>query len=343
MINLKETVYFGTYTKKKSQGIYRATLDIEKQNISAPTPIITLGNPTYLILTNQNSLLSIATEGDFGGITHYFLPDDSFDLISDPLTKGSSPCYISFDSKRNLVFAAYYHRGTVEVYKLNSDLTLTLTDTIKHKGKGPRKEQKSAHIHFADLTPDGRLAVVDLGNDTLTTYDVSNEGKLTECALLEFEGGFGPRHLVFAPNNEYAYLAAELSSQVATLKYDSKTGTFSIIDVLKTIPHDWNEHNGVAAICISSDGHFIYVSNRGHNSIAIFKVQADHTLQLIEFESTRGDFPRDFALDNSEKFLLVANQNSDNATLFTRNQQTGKLQFIQEIPLPEGVCVCFQK
>lgn len=342
MFSLKQTVYFGTYTKKNSNGIYRATLDTEKQELSQPKNIITIGNPTYLRLTNDQSLISVATEGPLGGIANYYLPDNAFDLLADPLSNGSSPCYIGLDLERRLVFAAYYHRATVEVYRLNSDQTLTLTDTIKHSGSGPRPEQESAHIHFADLTPDHRLAVIDLGNDTLTTYDISADGKLTLKNTLNFEKGFGPRHLVFAPNGEYAYLVGELSSQVATLKYDSENGSFSILQVQKTIPDDFKEHNGAAAIRISKDDQHVYVSNRGHNTLALFDVTSNHQLQFIEYTSTKGDFPRDFAIDSTSKYLIVANQNTDNATLFTVDEQSGKLDCIQkDIPLPEGVCVCF--
>lgn len=338
---MKEQIYFGTYTKKSSHGIYQAELDTEKEKVSQPQPIITVGNPTYLRLTDQHSLLSVAVEGPLGGVANYSLADNSFALLDDQLTRGSSPCYIGFDSQRKLVFAAYYHRGTVEIYHLNEDSTLTLTDTINHEGNGPRPEQDTAHVHYADLTPDGRLAVVDLGNDTLTTYDISNEGKVSEVACLQFDAGFGPRHLVFADSNT-AYLAAELSSHVATLSYDSHDGHFEIQQILSTIPDDFTDHNGAAAIRISDDQRFVYLSNRGHDSIAVYRVTDDMTLEFVEWDDVKGSFPRDFALDSSNQFLLVANQNTDNATLFKRNQKNGKLECIQQnIALPEGVCVCF--
>lgn len=327
--------------KKSSQGIYQTELDTEKEKVRHPQPIITVGNPTYLRLTDQHSLLSIAVEGPLGGIANYSLADNSFALLDDQLTRGSSPCYIGFDSQRKLVFAAYYHRGTVEIYHLNEDSTLTLTDTITHERNGPRPEQDAAHVHYADLTPDGRLAVVDLGNDTLTSYDLSNQGKASEIACLKFDAGFGPRHLVFADQNT-AYLAAELSSHVATLSYDERDGHFEIKQILSTIPNDFNNHNGAAAIRISDAQHFFYLSNRGHDSIAVYRVTDDMTLDFVEWDDVKGSFPRDFALDSSNKFLLVANQNTDNATLFKRNQKNGKLECIQQdIALPEGVCVCF--
>jgi 6-phosphogluconolactonase len=147
---------------------------------------------------------------------------------------------------------------------------------------------------------------------------------------------------VFAPDKKTAYLVGELSSTVSVLDYDLTTGSFHLLQTVSTIPDDWTEHNGAAAIRISNDGRFVYVSNRGHNSLAVFEV-LDGELKLIQHLTTHGDFPRDFALDPTERFILVANQNTDNATLYTRDQETGLLACCQkDIPLPEGVCVYFK-
>ncbi len=147
---------------------------------------------------------------------------------------------------------------------------------------------------------------------------------------------------MFAPDKKTAYLVGELSSTVSVLDYDLTTGAFYLRQTVSTIPDDWTEHNGAAAIRISNDGRFVYVSNRGHNSLAVFEV-LDGELKLIQHLTTHGDFPRDFALDPTERFILVANQNTDNATLYTRDQETGLLACCQkDIPLPEGVCVYFK-
>lgn len=338
---MKEKVYFGTYTKKTSQGIYYAHLDLEKGKINRPQKIISVDNPTYLRITNQHSLLAVVGANECGGIANYDLNKQN--LLDQQLTNGSSPCYIGYNHTRQLVAAAYYHRGTVELYHLNNNGSLTLIDQIEQHGNGPRPEQDGSHIHYTDFTPDGRLAVIDLGNDTLSTYEINLNGKLKLQSSLKFEAGFGPRHLVFA-NNRIAYLVAELSSQVAVLHYNPQNGQFEIKQILSTIPRDFHEHNGAAAIRISDDKQFIYVSNRGHNSIAIYKIESNGLLTFLERTSTQGSFPRDFALDPSNQFLLVANQNTNNATLFKRNIQNGKLKCTQQnIPLPEGVCVCFQK
>lgn len=338
---MEQPIYFGTYTKNLSSGIYRAFLDTDSKRISPPKKIISVGNPTYLKITPQNTLLAVNAEGNYGGISHYDLKDDSFILLDDPLSSGSSPCYVGWDAQRSLVFAAYYHRGTVEIYKLNSNQTLSKTAVIKHTGKSIRKEQERSHPHYANLTPDQKLVIADLGNDTLSTYELNPNGTPKEKSTLHLPAGFGPRHLIFDQTGEYAYLVGELSSQVATLKYYKANSLFKILDLKSTLPNNFKDFNGAATIRKFQDN--IYVSNRGHDSIAHFKIQSDHTLKLIEHTSTQGQFPRDFALDNSEKFLVVANQKSNDVSLFTVDQQSGKLSCIQEkIFLPEGVCVCFK-
>jgi len=337
---MRENILFGTYTKKSSQGIYQATLDTTTKKLSAPETFISIQNPTYLTLSANKTLLTISSQGSLGGISSYNADNQA--LYNEVLFEGPNPCYVAIDEKRQLAYSANYHKGEILSYRLNSDQTLTLADRVTKSGHGPRPEQDAAHMHYSDLTPDDRLVAIDLGADIIYTFDVANNGKLTEIAKLNLPAGFGPRHLVFAPNHEFAYLAGELSSQVATLLYHQADGSFELIDSLKTIPADWNTHNGAAAIRISNDGNFVYVSNRGHDSIAVFQVQTDHTLKLIQLISTEGEFPRDFALNADNNFLVVANQNTDNTSLYERNPKDGKLTLLQkDIFLPEGVCVHF--
>lgn len=338
---MKENIYFGTYTKKSSQGIYRATFDPTTGTLSTPQPVVAVENPTYLTISPDNTLLTIAKEGPLGGIAAYDPSQDSYALLADALTEEPNPCYIAYDQKRHFIYTANYHTGQIKVYQFDNDKALTLCDTVTHKGYGPRHEQDSAHIHYTDLTPDGRLVAVDLGNDTITTYDVTETGKLKFVAVLKTKPGLGPRHLVFAPDNETAYLVGELSSTLSTLHYDKNSGTFALLNTVSTIPENWGQHNGAAAIKISQDGHFVYVSNRGHDSVAVFDVTTKKP-QLLQLVDTKGAFPRDFALDLTDKFLVVANQETDNISVYQRDQAQGTLTLLsQDIPLPEGVCVYF--
>ena len=149
--------------------------------------------------------------------------------------------------------------------------------------------------------------------------------------------------MAFNHNNPIAYLLGELSSQVSILNYDAATGQFKLIATLPTIPEDYTDHNGAAAIRLSSDQRFLYVSNRGHNSITVFAVSPDgRNLSELQQISTAGDFPRDFNFDLTEHFILVVNQNSSNGTLYSRDAKTGLLTEIQrDIPTPEAVNVLF--
>ena len=173
-------------------------------------------------------------------------------------------------------------------------------------------------------------------------HDVSKNGKLTAIQTFNTPEGFGPRHITFSKDGHLAFLAGELSSEVAVLTY--KDGHFDLIQIISTIPEDWSSHNGVAAIRISDDNRFLYVSNRGNNSIAVFSIANDGILSLVQITPTNGDFPRDFAINCTGKYLIVAHQNSTVASLFEINSKTGKLTMLQtDIPIPEGVCVHFVK
>lgn len=339
---MQENILFGGYTRHDGQGIYRASLSTEQSHIDHPELYIKIDNPTYLTVTEQNILVTIAKEGDQGGLAAYDISTDQPHLLNKVLAVGAPPAYVSYDQKRQLIFAANYHKGQILVYRLsNEGLTLVATET--HEGHGPLPEQDSAHVHYTDLTPDQRLVVCDLGTDEVSTYDVDDEGQLTLVKTFSTTPGFGPRHLVFNPNYSIAYLLGELSSKVQILAYEPALGQFTGLTTYDLIPEDYTEHNGSAAIRISHDGRFLYASNRGYNSLAVFKISADGlSLELIQQISSEGDFPRDFSLDSTENFLVCANQNSDNATLYKRDNETGRLTLLQkDIITPEAVCVYF--
>lgn len=157
---------------------------------------------------------------------------------------------------------------------------------------------------------------------------------------MDLPAGYGPRHIVFDAPKSVAYLVGELSSNVATLTYDEQAGKLTVKQITHVIPDDWTAHNGSAAIRLSSDGRFVYVSNRGNNSITVLKTADDGTLTEIQRIATEGDFPRDFNWTADESLVLVVHQKSDNASLFKRDAETGKLTLAQkDFMVPEGVSV----
>ncbi|MBS9338021.1 lactonase family protein [Fructobacillus sp. M2-14] len=337
-------VLFGTYTKKTSKGIYEAEFDDQSGQLSNAKLVFSATNPTYLALSKENKVYAVDKRGDQGGVAALDNSKRPMAEIGANMSDGSTPAYIGVDEERQLVFAGYYHRGTVESYKIQADGSLKLVDTWQNEGSGPRPEQQSSHVHFANLTPDNRLVVVDLGTDEIVTFDVAEDGKLTEVARYSATTGFGPRHIRFSKDGHYAYLLGELSSLLSVLKYNREDGTFDHLMTASTIPSDWDAHNGAAAIRVSSDNRFIYTSNRGHDTIAVFQVSnMGAEIELIQNISVEGSFPRDMTFDPEEKFLVVPNQETDNVTVFARDEESGELTLVQkDFEIPEGVRVAFE-
>ena len=206
-----EKILFGTYTRRVSKGIYEAALNTETGELQDAKLVAEVGSPTYLALSKANKLYAVDKNGDQGGVGVFDFANDEATLTQEVLAEGASPAYVAVDEARQLLYSGNYHKGTLEVFAIAADGSLTLTDSFQSEGSGPRPEQGSSHVHWNNLTPDNRVAVVDLGADKVLTFDVSDEGKLTLVATFETEAGFGPRHLRFSPDGQYAYLLGELS------------------------------------------------------------------------------------------------------------------------------------
>lgn len=339
--------YIGTYTKGDSKGIYSFTLDTEEKQIRNVKAVAELNNPTYVNISNDNKVLyAVVKEGDKGGVASFSINNQTGELteLSRQVTEGASPCHVSVDKRNQQVVTANYHRGTVEAYLVNEDGTVNpSTSIMQHEGQGPHERQEKPHTHFSGFTPDERFVVaVDLGIDKVITYKIDN-GTLTEAHTLLVKAGSGPRHITFHPNGKYAYVMTELSNEVIALSYNAETGIFTELQYIAAIPEDFTENSQGSAIHISSDGRFVYAGNRGHNSIAVFRVNEETgELALVEYTSTEGNWPRDFALDPTESFIIASNEESGNLVLFARDKETGRLSVIQsDVAVPFPVCVKF--
>ena len=337
---MKEIVYFGTYTRRISQGIYKADFDTETGKLSNLELFATEPSPTYLAFDQHQHLYTVGSHDDKGGIAAY-KTDGA--LLNHVVEEGAPHCYVAVDETRSLVYGANYHKGQVLVYKRKEDGCLELADKVQHTGHGPHENQSSPHVHYTDLTPDQYLVTCDLGTDEVTTYDVNLEGKLTKLATYNCNPGAGARHLVFHHHYKIAYLICELNSTIEVLIYDG-VGEFEQMQVISTLPDDYDGFNGTAAIRLSKDGKFLYASNRGHDSIAVYSILADGSLELLEIVPTHGKNPRDFDLSPDQEFLIAVHQDSDNATVFKRNPETGRLaELSNEFQVPEAVCIIFTK
>lgn len=340
--------FIGTYTKGESKGIYSFTLNTNERKIEDVQVAAELGNPTYLAISTDNQFLySVVKDGETGGVAAFTINKaGALEAINRQMSPGASPCHVSVGRQNRYVFSANYHKGQVESHLINPDdgSVLPAASTIQHEGRGPDPRQEKAHTHFAGLTPDEKyLAVVELGIDALITYKVNEDATLTKVKLLPLKAGSGPRHLAFHPNGKFAYIMTEFSSEVIVLDYNEEDGRFSEKQYISTLPEDFKENNQGSAIHISSDGRFVYAGNRGHNSIAVYSVnQLTGELRFVERTSTEGDWPRDFALDPSEKFIVASNQESGNLVLYARDKESGRLSLIEsDIQVPCPVCVKF--
>ena len=336
---MTQTVYFGTYTRRESKGLYKADFDSNNGTLSNLTLVAEEASPTYLAFDAAGHLYTVGAENGQGGIAAF---DKDFKLLNHVVEEGAPLCYVAVDEKRDLVYGANYHKGQVLVYKRLSDGSLELVDSDTHEGSGPHENQASAHVHFTDLTPDQYLVTCDLGTDQVVTYDLSKDGKLKKLDTYTCEPGAGASHLVFHNYYKMAYLICELNSTIEVLIYDG-VGQFDHLQTISTLPEDFTGANGTAAIRLSADGKFLYGSNRGHDSIAVYKILKDGSLELVEITPTNGKNPRDFNITPDQNYIIAVHQDSDNATVFKRDIESGKLTEVShDFYVPESVCVTFK-
>jgi 6-phosphogluconolactonase len=347
LTNTKLKAYVGTYTNGKSEGIYSFVLDTTSGSLEDVKLAAKLDNPTYLSITNNNKYLySVIKTGNSGGTAAFSINNTSeLELINYEVEEGSPPCHISLDSHNKYVFSANYHKGNVSVFPAREDGGLSKASSlVSHEGSGPNlKRQEKPHAHYSALTPEDKyLCVVDLGIDKLMTYTFNN-GTLSKHKELLLKPACGPRHMVFHPNGRFAYILTELSAEVVALDYNDADGSFNIIQYISSLPANYSEENLGSAVHISPDGKFLYASNRGHNSIAVFSIDKScGKLTLIAHTSTEGASPRDFTIAPGGDFLIAANQDSSNIVAFTIDKTTGRLSRVGDIiTIPNPVCIKF--
>lgn len=340
----KEYIGFaGTYTREKSEGIYRFVLDTEASTLKEVEVAAQVGSPTYVTLSEDlQRLYAVAQDGEQGGVAAYDVSKaGELTEVNRLLAAGAPPCHLTVNEQA--LVTSNYHKGTVQLLSVDETGVAAEVAVATHDGTGPHERQEKPHVHYTAHTPDNKYIVAaDLGTDELVTYQVQGE-TLVRVSTLHVKPGSGPRHVAFHPNGTIAYLLTELSSEVLVLAYDAETGTFTEEQTLLAIPEDFTETNDASAIRVSSDGKFLYTGNRGHNSIALFAInETNQHLTFVEHTQTGGEWPRDFVLDPSEAYVVAANQHSGNLVLFHRDKTTGKLTPAHsEIAVPEAVCVTF--
>lgn len=336
-----EKVYLSGYTNK-GKGIYQAELDTDKQTISTPTPFIQIQRPTYIDMVNDR-LYAIEQKGQWGGIAAYDISDEQPIHINSALKKGDAPSFVKYDPSRNMVYSCQFHGGKVYVDEILPSGKIKSKYTILLSGSGPKPEQDSSKPHFSGLTPDNKVIICDYGSDKVSIYDLSDTTVPTLLSEYKAPAGSAPRHLVFHPTLNIAYIICELESEILVMNYDQNSHSLTFIEKISTLPSDYTNENTAAAIRISNDGKFLYASNRGNDTIAIFAIsESGENLTNLAYQSINGKGPRDFDLDPTNNFLLCANQDSNDLTLFSRDSTSGLLTIVKDqVAIPECVCVKF--
>lgn len=341
---MSEKLLLGTYTRGASEGIYEANLNLDKERVEGVDLLALAGNPTYLTTNKSGTVIySILSEDDQGGVVSFVFEGNQWVRRVALLTDGPAPCYLSYDEERQLIYTANYHTGTVHVYGTDETGDLNLLDTVQQEGSSIHENQEGPHAHFIAPTPDNKFVVTcNLGTDEVYTYEVTDEGKLEEKTRLQVKPGTGPRHIVFHPEVNRAYILGELSSEILVANYEPNSGEFEVVDIQPMIPATHTGFNSGAAIRITKDGKYLYASNRGHDSIVAYDIDEEGNLAFLAYYPTRGQTPRDFNLNETEEFVVVGHQDSDYLTLFKRDSEKGYLHKIQtEIEAPEVVCIHF--
>ena len=352
--NKKETVkenepfpfFVGTYTANESEGIYKYQLN-KDGSLDSVSLLAKSENPSFLTFSKDKKFLLAVNEIDDeqGGIESYRISNDSLKLINRSKTGGAHPCFVSIN-KVGYIVAANYSGGNIGLLKLDNNGELSkLIDIQQHDLENIENKDKVPHAHASRFeSASNNIISVDLGTNELIFSKIDtilNKFSASGSYKLKMEKGAGPRHFEFHPNGKWIYVVNELNSTV-TLVQKSPGNTYEKASSLSTLPENYTDSNYCADIHISKDGQFLYASNRGHNSIAIFKVnEADGTLTLTGHSKTHGEWPRNFSLSPNDEYLLVANQHTNNIVSFKRDKTTGLLSFIDEINAPVPVCILF--
>jgi len=343
-------VYVGTYTGGSSEGIYAYRLDMVSGALTYESHISGVENPSFIALSSQNDYLYAVNENGEGAVTAFAVDQATGTLtrLNQRPSRGGLPCSIYVDASSQCVLVANYGSGTVTVFPIQEDGSIGEDTTfIQHEGSSvDPARQEGPHAHMIITDPANNYAFVpDLGMDRVMIYRLDpDQGKLTpnDPPYAQVRAGSGPRHLTFHPTVKYAYVINEMGNTVTVFTYDADQGAMNEIQMVNTLPIDFDGASGTADIHITPDGKFLYGSNRGHDSLAMFSVdQGTGLLTPIGFEPTRGANPRNFGIDPTGTFLLVANQSTDTVTTFRINHDTGALIEVSIAEVPTAVCLKF--
>ena len=355
----KYIFYVGTYTEDSthSKGIYAYSFDAKTGEVAPLGVAAETTNPSFVAPSPDGHFLYAVNEvGNYkgpnsGGVSAFAVDHGTAKLtfLNEVPTRGADPCYITVDKNGRFVLVANYTGGSIAVFPVLAGGKLGEASAfVQHNGKGTNPErQEGPHAHSIDLSPDNRFAYVDdLGLDELLVYRFdSAKGTLTpnDPPFAKLDAGSGPRHFALGPSGKFAYVISEMGRTVTVFSNDVANGKLQRLQTISTLPKDFTGRNDDAEIEIHPSGKFLYASNRGNESIAVYAVDPENgTLTLVEITPTGGKEPRSFEIDPTGKFLFAANQKSDNIVVFRIDEKTGRLTPIGKVlNVPSPVCLKF--
>ena len=348
-------VYIGTYTKTDDQGIHWLKLDLDNGKLTPVGKLSGQKNPSFLAIhPNRKFLYAVNEIGDYkgqkaGGVSAYVIDAETGALtfLNQQSSGGGAPCHLVVDATGRNVLVANYTGGSVASLPISRKGRLRKAASfIQHEGSSVLKpRQATPHGHSINVSPGNKFAVAaDLGLDKVLVYGFNAKGgKLTPSGFAKVTPGAGPRHFAFHPKGKFAYVINALTLTVTVFAWDEGNGKLSELQTITTLPVKRGKGMSTAEVQVHPSGKFLYGSNRGHNTIAVFSIdQKTGKLKAIQHQSTLGKTPRNFGLDPTGRFLVAANQSSDDIFTFHINQDTGELKPTgHKIEVPMPVCVKF--
>ena len=352
-------VFVGTYTGPKSEGIYAFTFDPDTGKATPRGLVARSVNPSFLAVHPSGRFLYAANEteqwkGNPGGyVTSFAIPPTDSELreLNQQSSGGAAPCFVAVDATGKDLLVANYFGGSVACLPIQADGALQSRSAfIQHRGSSVNLErQKEPHAHSIYPSPDNRFALsADLGLDQVLVYRFdAAAGSLTPNTppFARVAPGSGPRHMAFAPDGRHLFVINEMLSTLTSMSYDPAAGTLKEIQTISTLPTGVGRPDtSTAQVCVHPNGRFVYGSNRGDDSIAVFSVDGSGHLKWVERVSTQGKVPRNFQIDPTGRYLWAANQSSDSIVLFRIDATTGKLTPTgQTLSVGSPVCVVFSR
>lgn len=349
--------YVGTYTRGESEGIYLCEMDSETGALTRKGVTRDVVNPSFVAIhPNRKYLYAVNEIGDFqgeksGAVSAFAIDGDTGELtlLNQQSSRGGAPCHLVVDAAGKNVLVANYTGGSIACLPIAADGRLrAASSAIQHMGSSVNPQrQKAPHAHSINLDAANRFAVVgDLGLDQVLVYRFDGgKGALVanDPAGIAVKPGAGPRHFTFHPSGRFGYVINELDRTVTAFGYDAAQGKFKTLQSITTLPLGAKPIGSTAEVRVHPSGKFLYGSNRGHDSIVVYRIDKDTgKLTYVENESTQGKTPRNFTMDPSGKFLLAENQQSNSIVVFAIHPETGALESTgHALEIPSPVCIRF--